>query len=86
MEYNCMFSVNVVVTRMNTLRTAFQKMISHADPSGSAPIPKTARLREIYRLCQFLICHVKTCASLSTYSIQSRKETLPPKVIKVSSM
>ena len=54
--------------RVNSLRTAYQKMISQQASSGSSPIPKTARSREILRLCSFLHKHVKKCESLSSYS------------------
>jgi hypothetical protein len=74
------FAVDAIVTRMNTLRTAYQKMVNSAGASGSSPQPKTARSRDILRMCAFLQPHIKTCSSVSTYV---GRTTVKPVLIQV---
>ena len=61
------FSAKVIMARMNSLRNAFQKMCKES-PSGSAPIGKTKRQKEICRLVGFLREHVKQSTSISSYA------------------
>ena len=82
----CIISVGAISTRMNSLRTAFQKLVSKASASGASPKPKTPRMREVYRLVAFLYQHVKTCPSLSSYGGQqpTSRYTEKPVLIKVN--
>ena len=60
---------------MNSIRNAYQKMWKSA-PSGSSPKAKTARMKEILRLVPFLLKHIKTCDSTTTYKGVSPGKTV----------
>ena len=51
---------------MGSLRNAFQTMHKEA-PSGSEPIGRTKRQKEILRLVFFLRKHIKTTTSITSY-------------------
>ena len=76
---------------MGSIRNAFQKLHKEA-PSGSEPVGKTSRQREILRLAYFLRQHVKTGETLTSYRGRSpagkyeyqKKSVTPKKMPKVA--
>jgi hypothetical protein len=85
-NYIYYFSDDAVVKRMNTLRTAYQKNIHMQGPSGSSPKGKTARIRDIMRMCSFLYTHVKTVPSVSSYTGRTTARPLFIQVKNVKKM
>ena len=73
MSVICFFhAVQVIDTRMQSIRNQYQRMY-RVCKSGSSPIPKTDRQREIKKLLWFLRQHIKTAKSVTSY-----KEASPP--------
>ena len=72
------FSATVVVDRMNILRNLYQRLHRQAK-SGSEPIGKTVRQREVLRLVPFLRRHISTNEHLTCYKRLSPRGKSTPR-------